>query len=472
MKNKKVLLLVLATVLMLGLAVVAVVTSLKLRELSTVPVAPNVPVSQPRAQAAPVCQVSFTVAETTLSELACTVKNAYKTSISTANKLAAGAEVSRGDTIVYEIGYENTGDAAGTITLTDVLSDKVEFVSADTPCTYATATKTVTCSAVSVAAGASGTKKITVKVLDTAAAGTFNNSAVVTPSEGDASTCSISLNLTVTTNSELACTVKSAYKTSISTANKLAAGAEVARGDTIVYEIGYENTGDGAGTVTITDVLSDKLEFVSADTPCTYAAATRTVTCSNVSVAAGATGSKKITVKVLATATAGEIGNSALVTPSEGEASTCAIDLALKVSTSTPTPSPTPGPTAKPPACNDYCANDGECPSGLTCSWNKCRNPECLDDNDCSCEQPPGCNEVCNPDNLTNECVGGYICDRSTNTCRNSACTGEADCTCEIQGIRVTTQETLPEAGSPIPGFLFLGVGALLLILGVLVVGL
>jgi uncharacterized repeat protein (TIGR01451 family) len=352
MKNKKVLLLVLATVLMLGLAVVAVVTSLKLRELSTVPVAPNVPVSQPRAQEAPVCQVSFTVAETTLSELACTIKNAYKTTVSTANKLAAGAEVGQGDTIVYEIGYENTGDAAGTITITDVLSDKLEFVSADTPCTYAAATKTVTCSAVSVAAGASGTKKITVKVLDTAAAGAFNNSAVVTPSEGEVSTCGIALTLNVSTS-----------------------------------------------TPTPTPVPS------------------------------------------------------ASPTPS-------------------PSASPTPGPTAKPPACNDYCANASECPSGLICSANKCRNADCPTDNDCSCEQPPGCNEVCNPDSATNECVGGYICDRSTNTCRNSACTGEADCTCEIIGTTVTTQETLPEAGSPIPGFLFLGVGALLLILGVLVVGL
>jgi len=468
MKSKKVVLLVLATVMMLGLAVAAVVTSLKLQEISTAPVAPNVPVSQPRAQEVPRCRVSFVVPQQTAPVLVCTEKEAFKTSITTANQLEDGDEVARGDTIVYRVGYRNTGTAAGTIAINDTLSDKLEFVSADAPCSLDDGV--VVCSDISVAAGASGSATITARVVTGATAGEIENSAVVTPSVGEQSTCEIAL--TIPANSAVACTNKDAYKTSVTTNNKLDDGDEVARGDVIVYQIGYENSGDAAGTITIVDQLSDKLEFVRADEPCEHQASNRTVRCENIAVAAGGTGNKKITVRVLAAATAGEFNNTARVIPSAGEESTCPIDLELKVSSS-PTPTPTPPPVSKAPVCNDYCANDGECPSGLKCSWNKCRNPECLDDTDCSCENPPGCNEVCNPDNQDNECVGGYICDRTTKTCRNSACTGESDCTCEVKPNKTAPpQQTLPTAGSPVPGFLFLAAGAVLLVLGVLVVGL
>jgi uncharacterized repeat protein (TIGR01451 family) len=391
MNNKRTIFLIVATVLTVVLAVVAVLTSLKLQEQGAVPVTPNVPVSQPKAEeeildiqqlsTAPICETTFTVTEDVVETLKCD-----------SDCTVGGAPCPDGLACL-------NGKCRK-----EACEQKEDCICAD----------------------------------------------------------------------GLACVAKTAYKASVSEANKLAELASVSRGDTLVYEIVYKNTGDSANSVTIKDVIPEGVEYVSNDKGCTYAAATQTLTCDDAAVASNVEEKVLVTVKVSADAVANaEIDNFAELTSGTGQISSCSASVKVIVG-ATPTPTPTPGPTPPPPTCNSYCANDGECPSGLTCSWNKCRNPECTDDNDCKCEQPPGCNEVCNPTNPENECDGGYVCDSATNTCRNSACMTETDCTCEIVPQISGQQDAptqLPTAGSPIPMFIFLAAGALLVILGVLVVG-
>lgn len=59
----------------------------------------------------------------------------------------------------------------------------------------------------------------------------------------------------------------------------------------------------------------------------------------------------------------------------------------------TPTPTPTPG--ANNPdngihrSCNQYCADKNECASGLSCYYNKCRNPQNISSESCSTAPSP-----------------------------------------------------------------------------------
>jgi len=362
-----------------------VVTSLKLKEMATVPVAPNVPTSKPRAAepspAAPVldvqvldegeplgpCELVLTVAET--GNFVCTDKRVYKDdpantpdNYNLKEQLESGSVVSRGEKLVYSISYRNNGGTTSNATITDVLPIQVKFLDSDSGCEYNQANRTVTCSLLAVESGGASQKVIRVQVLEDATAGVIVNTAVFTPETGTASNCAVNLNLEV-----------------------------------VVGPKCDDNCNSNS------DCPSD---LKCIDKKC------RNEKCS-------------------------------------GE-SDCGCPL----------------------VCNDYCANDSDCPDGLKCSWNKCRSKDCLDDNDCSCDSPPGCNEVCNPDNYDNECVGGYVCDKTTKTCRDSACLGETDCTCEAKPVVKPPVEVIPVAGNPIPGFMFLAVGAVLVILGVVVVGL
>ena len=128
-----------------------------------------------------------------------------------------------------------------------------------------------------------------------------------------------------------------------------------------------------------------------------------------------------------------------------------------------------------PPAdCNEPPTESG-CKEGLTEHEGLCRNPDCLDEADCTCPPPPAdcnepptesgckeglgeynglcrnlacpeqedckpqkCNQVCS---VNSDCADDRIC--HNNKCRNSACKGEADCVCG--------EEFVPE-----PGTLFL----------------
>jgi hypothetical protein len=52
-----------------------------------------------------------------------------------------------------------------------------------------------------------------------------------------------------------------------------------------------------------------------------------------------------------------------------------------------PRPSPVPSPTP-PPRCDSECNTNSDCPSNLTCSSGRCRNPQCTGESDCTCNVP------------------------------------------------------------------------------------
>ncbi len=116
MTSKKIILLIFATMVTIALAVIAVVTSMKLREVATVPVAPNVPVSQPKAaDGSYACQVSFTVTAPVTPTLTCTGLTASNTAPALNDTVtytcAAAVTGMTGVTPTYEFRYKKPGDA-------------------------------------------------------------------------------------------------------------------------------------------------------------------------------------------------------------------------------------------------------------------------------------------------------------------------------------------------------------------------
>jgi len=192
--------------------------------------------------------------------------------------------VSAGSNITYTFGYSNTGNASATsVILTDTLPASTTFVSATGGGTLSAGT--VTWSAGTLAAGASGSVQMVVRVNSPLANGTiitngtYNiDSAQTTPVSGAA----------VTT------TVTSAPVLTIS---KTDAPDPVNAGGNITYTIGYSNTGNmNASGVVITDALPANTSFVSATGGGTHTAGT--VTWSIGPLNAGASGSVQMVARV------------------------------------------------------------------------------------------------------------------------------------------------------------------------------
>lgn len=99
------------------------------------------------------------------------------------------------------------------------------------------------------------------------------------------------------------------------------------------------------------------------------------------------------------------------------------------VATSTPTPTSTTqtiASTSQTGQCNDYCADNSECGSQYTCSYNRCRLPGDLNDSTCSGQSTGlnrGCNEYCANNS---ECNSKYTC--SYNRCRLPDKKDDASC--------------------------------------------
>ncbi len=154
-----------------------------------------------------------------------------------------------------------------------------------------------------------------------------------------------------------------------------------------------------------------------------------------------------------------------------------------------PSPSPSPAQLA---ACRESCSDDMDCEGVLVCASNRCVNPQCTSDSDCVCSiggpastptpspsQVPSpspelasCRDGCDVDI---DCAGSLIC--VNDTCVNPQCTSDADCVCSVGGPVRTPAPTpeeieeveLPEAGVSLPTLGILGAGLTTLILGMLV---
>lgn len=132
----------------------------------------------------------------------------------------------------------------------------------------------------------------------------------------------------------------------------------------------------------------------------------------------------------------------------------CTTDSTCTCATSTPTLTPTPTATATtiasitptpttPPQCNSSCSTASDCPSGMTCAGNVCRNISCTSSTTCVC---------------------------STATPTATATTIAYIPTTPTPSTIVTVPTatpTLPKSGTVEPTILGIGVGAILLIAGI-----
>lgn len=338
-----------------------------------------------------VCALTFTVQEELVPGLACIDKELYKDDsaneegdydLSADNKLDGTHKLVPGETYVYVISYENTGNGATTGKVEDILPTGLTYKDGEDGCTYTSANRKIVCEIESVSPDQAGTKafRFTVNAnIDTSKS--VKNSATVVPTVGDESICEITNPVKTPTPSttpsttpsatpstpasatptpspnlsaELDCVVKRAYEDdSRNTAgtyylnNEIVDTNTLSNGDTIVYNIVVENRGDAAvSDTTIDDVLSSNLTFVDASSGCNYDSASRKVSCAIGSLPANTETSKSIRVKIAVAGTA-SINNRADVYSTNGQRDICELKVtATGVIEQPPSPVPSTLPEA------------------------------------------------------------------------------------------------------------------------------
>jgi uncharacterized repeat protein (TIGR01451 family) len=214
----------------------------------------------------------------------------------------------------YKPVITNTGNASATnVVLTDVLPSLVTFTAASASqgsCTYATATRTVTCNLGTIAGGSSANVQITVKPRDE---GTLDNTASITASQWDPATG----------NSSASVNGLSAIKQVDLSASMSNSPDPVFNGENTTYTVVVKNNSTvvGATGVVLTETLPASMNFVSATTSqgslvTPPVGSTGTVTANIGSLAINAMATVSVTVKTTA---AGVITNSATVSGNEGD---------------------------------------------------------------------------------------------------------------------------------------------------------
>lgn len=109
--------------------------------------------------------------------------------------------------------------------------------------------------------------------------------------------------------------------------SRIADASTLETGTTVVYNIKAKNNGGVSVPDTkITDVLSANLTFIDADSDCTYDSASRTVTCSIGTLAAGAQAQRTIRAKINVSSNS-SIANTADVYSSNGQRDSCSVQL-------------------------------------------------------------------------------------------------------------------------------------------------
>jgi len=211
------------------------------------------------------------------------------TTVTSAPVLAVSASdapdpVVAGGNLTYTLNYSNTGSAGATsLVISDTLPANTTFVSATGGGTLSAGV--VTWSVASLAAGASGSVQLVVRV-----ASPLPNGTVITNG-----TYSVdSAETTPASGASIATTVTSAPVLAVS-AND--APDPVVAGANLTYTLSYSNTGSaGATSLVITDTVPANTTFVSATGGGTLSAGV--VTWSVTSLAAGASGSVQLVVRV------------------------------------------------------------------------------------------------------------------------------------------------------------------------------
>ena len=208
--------------------------------------------------------------------------------------------VNAGSTLTYTINYTASGPSSdANLTITDALPAGTTFTSINAPglsCTTPPAgtNGTVTCSAASLAAGASGSLSVVVGVDPSLGAGTvLGNTATISGDSIDSNSANDSSTATVTTT------------VSADLAVSKNAAATVTAGSQLTYSLGFSSAGpSNASGATLTDVLPANTTFVSLASPAGWSCGTPavgaggTVSCTNPTLAPGASGSFTLVVQV------------------------------------------------------------------------------------------------------------------------------------------------------------------------------
>ncbi len=212
-----------------------------------------------------------------------------------------------GEELTYTLRVKNAGPSeAFAVKVTDPLPANTSYISSGAPCKEASGT--VTCEEPSLAVGKELIFVITVKVSPGAKADVENTATVAsaTPDPEEANNQS---------------TVKTPLNTSADVSIEKKAPATAEAGTNLTYTLIVKNVGPShAAETVVNDTLPEGVTFVSATTPCTYAAPS--VTCSLGIVNAGQELTLQIVVHVSPTFT-GELENTATVkseTPDPEEA--------------------------------------------------------------------------------------------------------------------------------------------------------
>jgi uncharacterized repeat protein (TIGR01451 family) len=214
----------------------------------------------------------------------------------------------------YKPVISNTGNASATnVVLTDVLPTQVTFTAATASqgsCSYATATRTVTCNLGTIGTGSSVNAQISVKPRDE---GTLDDTATITGGQWDPATG----------NNSASVNGLPAVKQVDLSASMSNAPDPVFVGENTVYTTVVKNNSTvlGATGVTLTDTLPASFTFVSATTSqgslvTPPVGSTGVVTANIGSLAIGATATVTVTVKTTAS---GVQTNTATVSGNEGD---------------------------------------------------------------------------------------------------------------------------------------------------------
>ncbi len=179
--------------------------------------------------------------------------------VTSVNGAAATAttQVKAGDVIVYTIVTSNTGGAAGTTTLTDVVPVNTTYTGSGQgwSCTAPAAAGTSCTQTISVPANSSLTRTFTLTV-GTLPAGTLTVGNLVASSGGTCSSCNPSNpTVPVLNTTKVATTVNGAGATP---------STQVKAGDVIVYSIVTTNTGGSVGSTTLTDVVPTNTSYTGS----------------------------------------------------------------------------------------------------------------------------------------------------------------------------------------------------------------
>ncbi len=183
-----------------------------------------------------------------------------------------GKQVNIGDTLTYIVYYTNSYDDPATVTITDVLDEGLDFVSADNGGTYDDSTRTITWTLKDVP----GREDIKDELYVTFVA-TVNENALVKHEVDNTATVQVNDDPSVQTNTVYN-PVPEKDVDSDGDGKFGDSGELVQIGDTLTYQIDYFNGYDVAADVVITDTLDPGLTYVSSDPAATYDESTRTLT--------------------------------------------------------------------------------------------------------------------------------------------------------------------------------------------------